>query len=285
MANFLTIQFFLSLFALVKEVVVTDTVHIDYLELPAVCDRKAKIGDTVSLRFKSNLYNSETKEIGRELVNNHNDKEPNTFKLGAGAVVSGLDQGILGMCVGEKRRVTVPPTLGYGDEEVDGIPPKSTLVFEYELVGLKGEEEVDGEVSEVDGEVSEDDKDEDSDHYGHDHDQPDSFAAIDANNDKQISSEEMANYIKKFNDEGGEDKFENVDTIVGEIFQEDDKNKDGVISLEEYQQFEEQPEEAEGDLDPPTLDEGVDADGHLIEDEDEYDDEGNEIKTDEKDEL
>lgn len=48
------------------------------------------------------------------------------------------DQGLLDMCVGEKRTLTIPPELGYGDRGIGPIPAGATLVFETELVGIEG---------------------------------------------------------------------------------------------------------------------------------------------------
>lgn len=63
--------------------------------------------------------------------------QPLPFKLGAGQVIQGWDQGVSGMCVGEKRTLTIPPDLAYGDQGAGGvIPPKSTLIFETELVEI-----------------------------------------------------------------------------------------------------------------------------------------------------
>lgn len=59
---------------------------------------------------------------------------PFTFTLGIGQVIKGWDQGVLGMKVGEKRRLTIPSDLAYGDSGVGSIPPKSTLIFEVELL-------------------------------------------------------------------------------------------------------------------------------------------------------
>lgn len=67
--------------------------------------------------------------------------DPLQFKLGVGQVIKGWDQGVQGMCIGEKRKLTIPAHLGYGKRGAGSvIPPDSDLIFTVELVGIKGYE-------------------------------------------------------------------------------------------------------------------------------------------------
>ena len=69
-----------------------------------------------------------SKQIGRE---------PFRFTLGAGQVIEGWDQGIIGMKVGGQRKLIIPPHLGYGDQDMGVIPPNSTLIFNIELIEIE----------------------------------------------------------------------------------------------------------------------------------------------------
>ena len=64
-------------------------------------------------------------------------REPFTFTLGVGSVIKGWDLGVKGMKVGGKRKLTIPPELGYGERNTSVIPPNSTLLFEVDLLEVE----------------------------------------------------------------------------------------------------------------------------------------------------
>jgi len=72
-----------------------------------------------------------------EIFDSNTKGKPFTFRLGAGEVIKGWDQGLEGMKLGGERLLIIPPSLGYGKRKMDGIPPNSTLRFEVKLVDMK----------------------------------------------------------------------------------------------------------------------------------------------------
>lgn len=65
-------------------------------------------------------------------------RQPLEFQLGKGKVIKGWEMGIKGMCIGEKRKLIIPPHLGYGSRAIENvIPPNSVLIFKTELISIK----------------------------------------------------------------------------------------------------------------------------------------------------
>ena len=92
---------------------------------------EATAGQTVVVNYRGTL------ESGKEFDSSY-DRGPFSFPLGAGRVIKGWDEGVAGMKVGGKRKLVVPPDLGYGSRGAGGvIPPNATLIFEVELLEIK----------------------------------------------------------------------------------------------------------------------------------------------------
>ncbi len=93
---------------------------------------EARTGQTVEVHYTGWLEN------GTKFDSSLDRRQPFRFRLGAGEVIRGWDEGVAGMKVGGKRKLLIPAALGYGARGAGGvIPPNATLVFEVELLGVR----------------------------------------------------------------------------------------------------------------------------------------------------
>jgi len=183
---------------------------VDYVSVPDPCDRKALKGQMLTMHYTGTL------EDGTKFDSSHDRNEPFKFQIGVGQVIQGWEEGVLGMCVGEKRRLIVPPELGYGEQGAgDIIPGGATLYFDIELLSTE------------DGPAP-----------------VNVFKQIDTDSDAMLSREELSQYLKDqveaMQQAGGEqaqqaqEMLKDQDKLVEEIFSHEDKDKDGYISHEEF---------------------------------------------------
>ena len=105
---------------------------LEYWDIKEGSGAVAKAGDNVKVHYTGWLTN------GKKFDSSVDSNKPFTFKLCAGQVIKGWDEGVAGMKVGGKRQLHIPPQLGYGSRGVPGaIPPNATLIFDVELLGVK----------------------------------------------------------------------------------------------------------------------------------------------------
>lgn len=176
---------------------------VEKVAVPETCDRKSKTLDLVTMHYDGYLTD------GTKFDSSHTQGEPFKFQLGIGQVIKGWEEGLMQMCVGERRRLTIPPHLAYGDKGAgDKIPAKSTLVFDVEMVTIE------------DGPPPQN-----------------IFKEIDTDGDKALSPDEVSKFMMAQSQEVGSDI--DLDTsehqqVIASIFEHEDTNKDGFISHEEF---------------------------------------------------
>ncbi|XP_030605593.1 peptidyl-prolyl cis-trans isomerase FKBP14 [Archocentrus centrarchus] len=193
-----------SLFVLVTGGKLPDPeVKIEVIQKPFMCHRKSKNGDILLVHYDGFLQSNGTMFHSSR---KHGDKNPVWFTLGIREVLKGWDKGLQNMCVGERRKLTVPPSLAYGKEGKGKIPPSSALIFDIELMEIRN------------GPRSHE-----------------SFRDMDLNDDWKLSRQEVKEYLKKeFEKHGYSPNDTHHEVMVDDIFKNEDEDKDGFISAREF---------------------------------------------------
>lgn len=102
-----------------------------YIDIVEGTGATPRTGQTVSVHYTGTLEN------GTKFDSSVDRGQPYEFRLGEGAVIKGWDEGLASMKVGGKRKLIIPPSLGYGARGSGNIPPNSILLFDVELLGVK----------------------------------------------------------------------------------------------------------------------------------------------------
>jgi len=111
---------------------ITTESGLKYTDVKVGAGREAQPGDTASVHYTGWLMD------GKKFDSSVDRKEPFSFRVGAGQVIRGWDEGVAGMKIGGKRQLIIPPALGYGARGAGGaIPPNATLKFDIELLGIR----------------------------------------------------------------------------------------------------------------------------------------------------
>ena len=115
-----------------EEVMVTTPSGLQYADLVVGSGREAHAGETATVHYTGTLVD------GTKFDSSKDRNKPFPFRLGAGHVIKGWDEGVEGMKIGGTRKLVIPPRLGYGARGAGStIPPNATLIFEVELLDLR----------------------------------------------------------------------------------------------------------------------------------------------------
>ncbi|KAM9716912.1 peptidyl-prolyl cis-trans isomerase FKBP9 [Menidia menidia] len=189
----------------------SDKVDIQIIYKPELCNDTTAENDLVRYHYNCSLVD------GTLLFSSHDYENLQDAVLGWDKVIDGLDEGLRGMCVGEKRLITVPPHFGHGEKGATGVPSSAVLVFDIELDSF--------EKGVPQGYL-----------FVWLEDTPaDLFEALDMNKNGEVPQEEFAEFIKQ-QVEAGKGRIKpglTMEQVVADMFQNQDRNKDGVITASE----------------------------------------------------
>ncbi|XP_059386628.1 peptidyl-prolyl cis-trans isomerase FKBP10 [Carassius carassius] len=190
---------------------VKDPVQVDITRKPEVCNETSEVNDFIQYHYNCSLLD------GTLLFTSRDYETPQDVVLGGDKIIDGLDEALRNMCVGERRTVIVPPHLGHGEKGAGIVPGSAVLRFELELVSLqKGLPEGYLFIWLEESPVQ-------------------LFKELDINQDQQVPLEEFSKFIKQQVSEGkGRLKpAQDPDTVIMDMFKNQDRNSDGLITQDE----------------------------------------------------
>ncbi|XP_067825254.1 peptidyl-prolyl cis-trans isomerase FKBP10 [Heptranchias perlo] len=188
-----------------------DKVQIQPYFKPDGCNKTSQLNDYVKYHYNASLMD------GTELYTSRDHGTAQNLVLGSSKMIEGLTQGLLDMCVGEKRILMIPPHLAHGEKGAGDVPGSAVLVFDVELLELKAgvpegylfiwNEKAPAKL----------------------HDE------LDLNKDGEVEFEEFSSYIMAQVDAGTGrlSPTEDPDKLINDMFRNQDRNKDGKITADE----------------------------------------------------
>ncbi len=183
-------------------VVLAAEVDVTVDHLPEECTRKTAAGDFLSMHYTGTIDESSAAGEKGSQFDSSVGRGPFEFTLGQGMVIKGWDEGLLDMCVGEKRTLVIPPELGYGERGAGGaIPGGATLKFTVECLDIKDPPEGGSQPEDMN-----------------------IFAEIDANGDKVIDEDELNAWFKS----------KRQMDVPEDLWENEDKDGDRQITWEEF---------------------------------------------------
>ncbi|XP_018552182.1 LOW QUALITY PROTEIN: peptidyl-prolyl cis-trans isomerase FKBP7 [Lates calcarifer] len=178
-------------------------IKIEVLFKPEECTQKSKRGDLMNVHYDGFLAKD-----GSQFYCSRSDKagHPQWLVLGIGQVIKGLDIGMMDMCPGEKRKITVPSGLAFGENGKGPVPPNATVIFEVEVYAVsRGPRSMEA------------------------------FIEMDLDKDKSLTKAEVREYLQQDYEKRGKKHDEPFyQKIMDDIFRKSDHDRDGLISAKEY---------------------------------------------------
>eukprot|EP00062_Callorhinchus_milii_P018633 gi/632972302/ref/XP_007902590.1/ PREDICTED: peptidyl-prolyl cis-trans isomerase FKBP10 [Callorhinchus milii] len=189
----------------------SDQVEIQTYFKPTDCNRTSKLNDFIQYHYNASLMDGEVLYTSRE----HGSLQ--SLVIGSSKMIEGLNQGVLDMCIGEKRIITIPPHLAHGEKGLGDVPGSAVLLFDVELLDLKP--------GVPDGYL-----------FVWTEDAPSNLhEELDKDKDGEIVLDEFSSYIKAqvANGKGRLSPTESPDKLIQDMFNNQDRNSDGKISPSE----------------------------------------------------